>query len=486
MAEKAKEEQKLLLPRKSSFLYRGSLVSNAEARSKMEVDLKVCGNESLQNAIETLRKELESRSNRAKADTTTGKLKRQLDHIAHELSSRCQNSIPLSLEHLELFVGFLRRIDDTSIPDELVDRKKSLVDLCARRITNHPLAGEPRSQDKDGNQSGYAYLKVPMGRRRQMCVALVMNLITGPFILMCIVALIWKLLRPYSPYVFAAYAAWVAYDNKSRPMPSLKRVSQKWRRNVIYRLFRDYFPIRLVRGGKAFDDARNYLFCYHPHGVQSAGAFSMGTAATGVDDLFPGLRISVQTLSLNFKFPITRENLIGLGFGNASKKCLMRALTCAPGSSAVLVTGGAKESMFSHPFTSKVVLKDRAGFVKIALRTGAALVPMWGFGENNLYENLAVNSPNLRRWQRRIQRIISFAPLLVAGRGVFSYSGGLIPHRRPITVVVGEPIFVGEAESEPSMERIAKYHKMYKEAVLELFDTYKDIYDPKAEPIQFV
>ena len=164
----------------------------------------------------------------------------------------------------------------------------------------------------------------------------------------------------------------------------------------------------------------------------------------------------------------------------------MRALTCAPGSSAVLVTGGAKESMFSHPFTLKVVLKDRAGFVKIALGTGAALVPMWGFGENNLYENLAVNSPNLRRWQRRIQRIISFAPLLVAGRGVFSYSGGLIPHRRPITVVVGQPIFVGEAESEPSMERIAKYHKMYKEAVLELFDTYKDIYDPKAEPIQFV
>lgn len=79
----------------------------------------------------------------------------------------------------------------------------------------------------------------------------------------------------------------------------------------------------------------------HPHGVQSAGAFSMASAATGFDELFPGISASCQTLGINFKLPFTRENLIALGLGDASKESLCTALTEKPGSSAVLVTGGA-------------------------------------------------------------------------------------------------------------------------------------------------
>ena len=88
--------------------------------------------------------------------------------------------------------------------------------------------------------------------------------------------------------------------------------------------------------------------------------------------------------------------------------------------------------------------------------------------------------------QRRIQQMISVAPLLVAGRGVFSYSGGLIPHRRPISVVVGEPVDVGPAEKNPSPERIQKVQEQYRAAVLKLFERHRPIYDPKAEDITFV
>jgi len=52
--------------------------------------------------------------------------------------------------------------------------------------------------------------------------------------------------------------------------------------------------------------------------------------------------------------------------------------------------------------------------------------------------------------------------------------------------MVGAPIDVGPAEKEPSDERIKKVHQQYKDAVLELFNRFKDIYDPKAEPITFV
>ncbi len=48
------------------------------------------------------------------------------------------------------------------------------------------------------------------------------------------------------------------------------------------------------------DAARNFLFCYHPHGVISAGVLGAATAATGFDELFPGLTLSVNTLPVNW------------------------------------------------------------------------------------------------------------------------------------------------------------------------------------------
>jgi 2-acylglycerol O-acyltransferase 2 len=56
-----------------------------------------------------------------------------------------------------------------------------------------------------------------------------------------------------------------------------------------------------------------------------------------------------------------------------------------PGQSILLAVGGANESLLSTPKTYDLVLKRRKGFVRIALRTGAAIVPCIAFGETNLY-----------------------------------------------------------------------------------------------------
>ena len=87
-------------------------------------------------------------------------------------------------------------------------------------------------------------------------------------------------------------------------------------------------------------------------------------------------------------------------------------------------------------------------------------------------------------FQRKIQKLLTFAPVMVAGRGVFSYSGGILPHRRPITVVFGAPIKV-EKDANPSSEKVQELHARYKAAVVDLFESLKDIYDPRAEPITF-
>lgn len=465
----------------------------------VHVDMKVISARSLAEAIATLQTALQQR----KEQRDLPLLEKQLCHIDAELGKCLDVAVPLSLEHLELYQQFLERVVVDGLPGATATTIARLLATVQKQLKEHPLAGSERSGDcptspGKGSDGFDTFFKVSMGRRRQMAVMIYTNFLTGPPLVFFVLFLLW-LMVPYMTYVYLLYAAWQTYDNMRLSLPDPKRVSQALRNSSFYNHFRDYFPIRMVRetlditpsAGKPgvappFDPKQHYLFCYHPHGVQSAGAFTFTNAATGFDKLFPGLSCSVQTLSMNFKLPFIRENILALGAGDASKESILKALKIAPGSSAMLVTGGAKESLFAHPFCSNVVLKERAGFVKVAINAGACLVPCWGFGENNLYENLAANSPKLRKWQRRVQKVISFAPLLVAGRGVFTYSAGLIPHRRPITVVVGEPIETGPADANPSNEKIQEIHLKYIQAVERIFNTYKEIYDPKAEPLHLM
>lgn len=71
--------------------------------------------------------------------------------------------------------------------------------------------------------------------------------------------------------------------------------------------------------------------------------------------------------------------------------------------------------------------------------SSAALVPIFSFGENELFDQVANSHGSwLRRIQNRLQKIMGISLPLFHGRGVFQYSFGLMPYRQPITTV-GEP-----------------------------------------------
>jgi 2-acylglycerol O-acyltransferase 2 len=57
-----------------------------------------------------------------------------------------------------------------------------------------------------------------------------------------------------------------------------------------------------------------------------------------------------------------------------------------PGSCLTIVVGGAAESLSARPGTADLVLKRRLGFIKLAIREGADLVPVFSFGENDVSE----------------------------------------------------------------------------------------------------
>ena len=66
----------------------------------------------------------------------------------------------------------------------------------------------------------------------------------------------------------------------------------------------------------------------------------------------------------------------------------------------------------------------------------AWLVPVFSFGENELFDQMEnPRGSALRRMQDRLQRILGVALPLFHARGVFQYSFGVLPYRKPISTI---------------------------------------------------
>jgi len=83
----------------------------------------------------------------------------------------------------------------------------------------------------------------------------------------------------------------------------------------------------------------------------------------------------------------------------------------------------------------------------------ASLVPVFAFGENDLFNQVSnPRGSRLRDIQLKIQKKVAFAPVLFHGRGIFQYTFGLLPHRKPVNVVGKSKI------NETNVRKEAKSH----------------------------
>jgi len=224
----------------------------------------------------------------------------------------------------------------------------------------------------------------------------------------------------------------------------------------------------------------SYLFGYHPHGILGFGAvgtFAMMTS--GFQRLFPGVDVRILTLKINFYVPFLDLFLSFLGVCDASRESCNAILGDEEDrKSLCIVLGGAKESLEAHPGLMKLYLAKRKGFVKVALENGATLVPVFGFGENELFDQ--VDNPEgsvIRKIQTKLQQRMGFAIPIFSGRGVFQYNFGLLPKRIPIDVVFGKPIACPKmTKHEITPDIVDKYHSLYCAELKNLFDEEKHKY----------
>ncbi|CAI5441046.1 unnamed protein product [Caenorhabditis angaria] len=282
-------------------------------------------------------------------------------------------------------------------------------------------------------------------------------------------------------HILIIYSIWYFYDADSPKRGGYQsNWVKKWRVN---KWFASYFPITLHKTVD-FSPDHNYLIGSHPHGIISMAAWcNFATNGTGILEKFPGIRFNLCTLALNFKMAIRRELLLLSGIIDCSRESIEYVLgdPQKTGRAVVLVIGGAEEALDAHPGYHCLTLKSRKGFVREALLTGAHLVPVYSFGENDVFEQWEnpIGS-KLRRFQEWSKRIFGISYPIFHGRGFLQLTFGYLPYRKPIDTVIGAPIPVTRVEN-PSKEQINELHEIYMQKLVELFETHKEKYNVPKE-----
>ena len=322
-------------------------------------------------------------------------------------------------------------------------------------------------------------MNVPVKRRLQTLIVLIhtlsIALFVSVFFFLCAIPLFWPLLVPYLIYVlFSNAGASGTLSHRS----SLLRSAPFWS------LFASYFPARLHRS-QVLPPTRKYIFGYHPHGIISHGAFAaFATEALGFSQLFPGITNTLLTLDTNFRIPLYRDYILAMGVASVSRESCENLLSKGGtnnegmGRAITIVVGGARESLDAQPHSLRLVLKRRKGFVKLAIRTGADLVPVLAFGENELYDQVQPEEhPGIHRVQLLVKKLLGFTIPLFHARGVFNYDVGLMPYRQPLNVVVGRPIKV-ERKARPEEAYVDEIHRLYVAELERLWAEWKDVFAP--------
>lgn len=158
-------------------------------------------------------------------------------------------------------------------------------------------------------------------------------------------------------------------------------------------------------------------------------------------------------------------------------KCLCRSPL-----SLLIVMGGASEALDAHPNNYKLIIRRRKGIFRLSYQHGVPLVPVFCYGENDLYRQLENPEGSwIRQTQTFLLKYLGFSMPLFWGRGIFQYSFGVLPRRQPMYTVVGRPIRPAAVCKNPTHEQIEELREMYIQELQHLFETYKVEFAPDAE-----
>eukprot|EP00435_Cladocopium_sp_Y103_P006370 s1120_g2.t1 len=135
---------------------------------------------------------------------------------------------------------------------------------------------------------------------------------------------------------------------------------------------------------KRLDPNRQYLTCWHPHGAFTFGAvfFTSKMSAESTTDLAQGPRnwfVGIATLL--FRFPLLGREYLAL----VNARPVTQSMLLSKGRSVALQPGGLPEQIMTDHRKEHLVFPPNLGFCRLALKHGIDLLPIYAFGENQVF-----------------------------------------------------------------------------------------------------
>ncbi|GMH71730.1 hypothetical protein TrRE_jg1801 [Triparma retinervis] len=231
-------------------------------------------------------------------------------------------------------------------------------------------------------------------------------------------------------------------------------------------------PIQLkVLAAPPKSPSGSVIFPCHPHGALAFNRAAVGFCMPDLwDAAFPTMpNLKVLVASAAFYVPLIRELWLASYCISASRSVATNALRKGP-TAMLIYPGGMDEQIMTVRGEERIYLKKRKGFIKLALREGCEVCPVYAFGESDLYHHSGFLL-SMRRW---LQKNCGFAAMIISGEY------GLVPYLKEdgVTLVFGEAIGIWkdrkwERGMEVTDEMVNEVHALYIRKLKELFEKEK-------------
>lgn len=233
-------------------------------------------------------------------------------------------------------------------------------------------------------------------------------------------------------------------------------------------VYRRYLRLKLHApeelGPDTMTPSDQFVFGMHPHGVVSEFRMLMDGLTPRT---FPNLgTFRAVTASVLFFIPGMREIALYTHGIDAGRDSVDKAL--GKGHSIFVVPGGEHEMMLTRYQEETVYLRKRKGFVRLALKHGARVVPSYVFGNVDLYKTSDFLL-GFRFWVMK-----KFYVAVPIATGAFGLPA--VPLRVPVNIVFGRPLgpFPKPPRGEePDPALVDEVHAAYIEELVHVFDTNK-------------
>ena len=207
-------------------------------------------------------------------------------------------------------------------------------------------------------------------------------------------------------------------------------------------------------GGEGMDwTGTQCIYVWHPHGfISFTASMIMGEwAVGGRPHGFPWFGMALPVL---FKLPWLGEHFTLANGRPVDRASLERCLDA--GMSVAINPGGVKEQSATRHDQEQAFFSKKMGFVKLAIKHGIPLMPLYIFGENQMYERV-----DGKDWiTRAIRKLTGMTFPVCTGRFGLLWCFPL-PNPTELHVRWGKAVPVGDPDAAPSDEKVQAVFDAY-------------------------